>query len=165
MGDKFLKSILQSFIDAKTRATKKKEGMPYLHNNYNVSGFIMNHVTASKNTLANIVNAFTEAMNQNIHLPRFVIVVPDWDILKYINHVGYGLSMMTDKSLNFIITAMECLIAACKDELRRRRLGAIAPNEPKIIWINMTDHHEVRDKTLAVRNKFNKVLEEILSNR
>ena len=60
---------------------------------------------------------------------------------------------------------MECVIKGRKDELRCKRPGAVAPNEPKLIWVKMFNRTANPSKELAVRVKFNTALENILASK
>ena len=60
---------------------------------------------------------------------------------------------------------MECCIESRKDKLRRKKPGALAPNEPKFIWIKMFNRTTNPSKELAVRSKFNTTLENILASK
>ena len=93
--------------------------------------------------------------------------LPDWDILKFLDHFTYGVSTVCGKSLNWLLGAIEKAIEARKDSLRRKCPGAVNSNEPKLIWvkainrISTTKHEPI----LAVHNKFSTILEDLLSNR
>ena len=59
---------------------------------------------------------------------------------------------------------MDRAIATRKDDLAWVKPGAIVLTEPKFLWIKMINRVECHDKALAVRNKFNTILEDILAD-
>ena len=150
VGDAFLYDIFDTMQRMKEDGKDKAQLMPYIYDFYNVS-FIM------------------ETLNEETSLPRFILVIPDWDILKYIDHFTFGISLIAGKCLNWIINNMERAIEAKKEDLRRRKPGAVSPNEPKIVWVKMvgrfSDPNRAGIPILAVHNKFNCALEELLANR
>ena len=83
---------------------------------YNINFLIESPLTLG-NPLSHILNQLIKELNKEIALPRFVIVIPDWDILKMINHFGYGVSGMIGKTLNWLIIEMQKSIKGRKDTL------------------------------------------------
>ena len=147
------------------QAAKHERPLPYLLNNYQVSAHYEHPLSSTRNTLSRFYNSFVKALNQkNKHLPRMIIVVPDWDILKFIDHYSYGITNLSGKCLDWLLRNMERAIESRKEQLRRRRAGAVQPNEPKIIWVTMINRPQPQ-KILAVRRKFNSTLENLLVNR
>ena len=140
--------------------------MPYIYQYYNIRRFTIDLFSKTANMMANVVNALIEAINEKTKLLRFVVVVPDADILRFINFFSTCVSMITGKCLNWIINCMERIIDARKNEFRKKKPGSIAPNEPKIIWVKMLDrpNKEFND-LLSVRDKYNSILEDLLSTR
>ena len=52
-----------------------------------------------------------------------------------------------------------------KDDLKRKKPGSIIPSEPKFLWVKMLNRVNGRSEFLALRWKFNDVLDEICSQR
>ena len=165
--------------------TAKNQPIPYLFDYYNVSAFYENPLSFEDNTLLRLLNAFTKALNgkdplanpktkqdkkekvfkpYQFHLPRMILVVPDWDIPEVHQPLFVRVTNLSGKCIDCILNNMERSIEARKDELRRRRPGALAHNEPNIIWIKMINR-STPQRILAVRNKFNKILVDLLANR
>ena len=111
-----------------------------------------------------IFNSFMKAMNANKLLPRMILMVLDWDLLQFIDHCSYGISMLCGQVINWLLRNIERTIESCKEELRKRRAGAVLQNEPKIIWVKMINRSNPQ-WILSVCTKFNNALEELLVNR
>ena len=107
----------------------------------------------------------TRGLNEYVHLPRMVIIVPDADLLRFFNHYTFGITEIAEHCINWLIVTMERGIEARKDALRRRRQGAVNPNEPKVIWIKMLNRVNGTSKMMKFRHKFNDALEQMLANR
>ena len=122
-----------------------------------------------KNVLARIFNSLVEGLNRNKGndpLPRLLVVIPDADILKFINHYTYGVSAITGRCLNWLITNMDRVIEAKKEQLQKKKAGAVAANEPKIIWVKMLDTPNMTYSDLmACRKKYNAILDDILAQK
>ena len=54
---------------------------------------------------------------------------------------------------------------AKKDDLKRKKPGSVIPTEPKFIWVKMLNRVNGRSDFLALRSKFNDVLEEVLAQK
>ena len=149
----------------KTQARANKNQIPYVFDYYNVACFTTSPNSAIRNVLSRIVNSMIKALNDTLKMPRIIIVIPDWDILKFVDKTqyGFGTKTMVESALTWIVEQMERAIDAKKDNLRRRRPGSIISNEPKVIWVKMLSRLNMRDNTLAFRATFNKALESTLA--
>ena len=56
-------------------------------------------------------------------------------------------------------------LIAKKSEFRKKGPGAISSNEPKVIWVKMHNRPKGQSQLLAARNKFNNILENLLSTK
>ena len=166
IGDKFLHSIFDTLQSVRDQAKDKKKSLPYIYETYNVTLLMDNPIPQIHNLLARLLNCLIKGLNNKSKLPRMIVIMPDWDILRFMNHYTFGVSIIAGKCLNWIITNMERAIEARKDELHRCKPGAVQPNEPKMIWVKMINrssrYHNQR--IFAVRKKFNTALEELLCN-
>ena len=147
------------------KAREAKSALPYTFDYYNIMPFFENPLSQNRNALSHIFNWFMSAINDKKSplLPRMIILIPDWDILHFINHYSYGVSMMSGKCIDWLLNNMEHMIKAKKDHLCCRRVGAVMPNKLKIIWIKMINRSN-KQKILAVKNKFNRALVDLLAN-
>ena len=93
-----------------------------------------------------------------------IIIVPDWDLLKFFGHFSFRISLISGKCIDWLLKIIEKAIEARKEELRRCCPGALVTNEPKFIWVAMFNRSNPQ-QLLAVCNKYNTALEELLANR
>ena len=101
----------------------------FLHNNFNVKTFYSNLATRGLNRL---LYPFTEALNSCYKLPRFIIVVPDKDMITRIPTFRSSLTM--GECLADLINRMSVLIQRRRQDLGDKRPGALAPDDhPTII--------------------------------
>ena len=92
------------------------------------------------NVVARIVNSLTKVFNRNESLPTYIVMMPDKDLLKQINHFGYGISWIISKCVHWICTQMNRMITTRCNKIIEWRPGALLTNEqPIVIWISMLE--------------------------
>ena len=108
-------------------------------------------------------------MNDNERLPRFLLIIPDWDLLRFLIQstisAGMGIHQMITDILSWIVTNLARAIQSKKDSLLHRRQGAVIEGEPKIVWVKMLNRHAEYNCILTFRTRFNNILEQLLANR
>ena len=99
-------------------------------------------------------------------MPRLVIIIPDWDMLKYMGeeNCNYGIGEVSKKLIEWMMCNLNRAVKTRKDELTHIKLGAVVPDEPKFVWVKMINRAHVSDHVLAVRHKLNNALEAALTN-
>ena len=167
IGDEFLTSAYKGFMAMRVDANDGKIPQPYTYDYYNVHFYHGHPLDLKSNALANIRNAVIEGLNENKHkLPRFLVIIPKDDILKCVNYFSYGISMITGRCLNWLITEIDKIIDGRKDQLRKRKPGLVGHNEPKVLWVKMMNRPNIGyDDLLACRGKFNTILKDLLTSR
>ena len=146
----------------KKEAWTAKKPLPYLYENFNVKCFTTDPRSMTKSILARIVNCFIKALNDATKLPKWVIIVPDGDVLKYIARglIPGGAKRVSAGSLKWIITQMNRALEAKKENMFKKKPGSIVAEHPKIIWIEMFNRTNGYNKILALRSKYNESLHE-----
>ena len=139
--------------------------MPYIYDYYNVKCFTPNPNTVLKDVLARLLNCFVKALNDHNKLPRLVIVIPDLDILKHINHFGFGVKYLIHEAMQWLLTQFSRAVESKVDFMRRKKPGSIIANEPKFIWVKAINRLNGYSKMLAMRNKFNNIMESHLAGK
>ena len=114
------------------------------------------------NPLIYTINGFTDILNAQELLPRILLVVFNWDLVRYLNYFEFGVSKDIGKLLKYVIREIEKCIQIRRDDIASKKAGGIIPTEPKVIYIKMIQR-PYPSCLMAVRNKFNAILEETLS--
>ena len=171
VADIFLKEIFDTYTSMRDKAlheqkvkgkNQAKVVVPYMYHHYNVERFTTGNITSmSSSPLARILNNLIEAVNEYQILSRFIVIVPDLDILKSIKHYDYGVSKIIGSGLEWLVQEIDRLITTKKIDLARIWPGVVIASEPKVIWITMMGHPQP-SRILALRKKFNAILEETL---
>ena len=76
----------------------------------------------------------------------------------------FGASEAIERILKWMVINLIRVVERKKDAMFKICSGSIAPVEPKMIWVKMMKGMRGRNTVLSVHTRFNKILEEILSN-
>ena len=108
--------------------------------------------------LTRLWNGVAKAIKENILLPKMMVIVPDDDIIKLIQHDGPEFVKSAGRILNSIMKDHEKLISIQKDHLPRRSRRHMYP---QIIWIEPPVHINFSNNLL--REQFNNKLNDVAS--
>ena len=152
----------------KTSATwTADKQVPYLYAQYNVFFFFVSQSSHINNCLTKIHNSVVEGFNCREHLPKYILFMPDDDILVSLNHFTYGISSLLGICINWLAKQVERLVDARIEDLYSKCPGATF-FETKFIWIKMlacVTQFPYRAKVFALRSKFNNALDDIAEKR
>ena len=150
---------------------RKLLNAPFILKYFNVKSY---YACNSTEGLARFTNPLADALNANHRLPKFIIVIPDKDLLQSTKHKSsFRAARFIGSIIHHLIARYTKLISRREHELEQKFPGAILPyddvhkdNHPKFIWIRMLKRQkgDVADKKLdelfQLRGKFNSILEE-----
>ena len=146
----------------RNQAKEERRTAPYLFDYYNINAFMSGTISSViQNPMVKMVNCIVEAINHFQLLPRFIIIIPDQDVVAAIKYYDYGISKIIQRCMEWMVREVDRMISTRKEDLWDKRPGAICPLEPKVVWIKMLEK-PAQSRIMAVRNKFNAILEEIL---
>ena len=163
IGDDFINETYHALQQMKAESRVNPSEKPYVYTMYNVRCFTSKPACLVQNIPARIVNCLIKALNEAFSIPRFIVVVPDWDILRFINHFTYGVEILVQESLDWMIDNMKKVIRDKKDQLFKIHNGSVVSTQPKIIWVKMLQRMRSYEKILTVRGKYNSVLKSTLA--
>ena len=94
-----------------------------------------------KSVAACILNSIIQGLNAWAHLPRYILVIPDTDIIDYVKRCEY---LNKDEQCHFesiitwLVKEIKKAVEIRLDDLHRKRPGAILTSaEPRIIWVKV----------------------------
>ena len=171
IGDQFVHNIYHTLQQMNTTATVEKKNAPYIYEMYNICCFTANPLSELKNVVACLVNALIKARNDAEKLPRIIMVLLDWDLVKYIGFKHVHTKIIFSEVLDWIINNMKRAVQSKRDHLMRKKAGAVTDNDPKIIWVKMINRfgdgnfkkNDPMLRALSQKGKFNHVLEDRLT--
>ena len=146
-----------------------KKRLPYLYQFFNVEVFYKISDGRTKNTLQNIYNALIEALNKTPKLPRFIFVVLDRDLLLNADHYRFGMHIILEDIIPWLIKKIEKAIYMRREDLKLKCVGAVG-HDPRIFWVKMIQRPLIKNhafqfynNTVNLRKKFNNILENHLA--
>ena len=162
LGDAFFRSIFATLQNMKSAADSfNKKNIPYIYNKYNILPFSKSTLVSPHNMLIRVGKALEEAFSQKWHLPKYILVLLDEDVLKMINMEEQGLTKQIDRCVNWIARQIDTAIEDRTNKLKNTKPGALY-EQPTIIWVEMLERAYIAYSfPMKNRNKFNKVLNDI----
>ena len=111
-----------------------------------------------------------EAINTNHHLPHFLIVILDRDLIGDVDNKSYDSAVWILRvTVRWLTRQIKKIIARKCLQLMEKRPGSIYSGDPKIVYVRML-HHPTRIQdnsllgaTLALTAKFNSILNEAVT--
>ena len=166
VGDVFLVDTYDSLVNMKTTAKIKNATPPYLHEMYNVTGAFTNPLSPIQPTIARMFNALVGALNDTHHLPKYIVVIPDMDILSTIDYYDHGVKELIEDNVRWLLKNMAKAVLRRYEDLHTKRPGSFL-ELPKFIWLKMlarpiTDIIELKH-VWSLKSKFNRVLDNFTS--
>ena len=162
VGDNFLKEMQGALFALCNKAVKDRKDIPYIFKYFNVSAHYSNK--GLRNGINRMLDPLVDAMNEYKRLPKYIVMVPDKDLLTQINWSS-GSSIIIGASLYHVIRQQDIYIERCRSEIAKRKPGALLEEcYPKIVWICMLRRPLNLSATGAfqLRGKFNSILEDRL---
>ena len=142
---------------------KAGRGQPYLFQHFNISGYY-NSTIGISNVIKRLMNAFVDELNENNLLPKYLLIIPDKDLLAGLQDKN-GISIIIGAILHHIIKQINIFIERRKVDLRDKKPGGMLDDEfPKIVWIRMVKRPKLSNHLYSLRSKFNVILEDRLQD-
>ena len=88
--------------------------------------FSSNPLEKRYNAPACLVNAVIHALNESKKMPKLILILPDWDIVKMVGDVCFGISAILHSIIKWVVTNIHRSLEIRKDDLFRRKASAIA---------------------------------------
>ena len=161
IGDIFLQEMIATLQNMRHNALVAKKTPPYMYERFNVHHFYQSRLTLD--TFTRLQNAFIDAFNRQHHLPSYIMILADNDLINAADFFNFGVSKLLGITLNWLAKQLERMIESRKEKLSEERPGAISSIETKIIWVKMIERPPVplndkRYKTQVTCGKFNATL-------
>ena len=108
---------------------------------------------ATGNAISKLVNALIFAINNQKRIPKWILIVPEGDLLHCTAHTQFGVSSVYGLIIEYIMSSMDTAIHSLIDKIPHR---ANKYNWPYFLWVEPTLHMKYTDNSL--RGKFIKSL-------
>ena len=129
---------------------------------FEVSGFNNDRkASLNSNVISCIRNNFIGALSAQPTLPKFVVVVPDNDIIKYFLYKDeHDMQERYARLLKWLMCQYDRMVSSQKEYLTPKSKRA---NEPYFVWIKPPMHESIHSKELRLREMFKKALDNCTS--
>ena len=152
----------QSFEDHfMKRNEQNSDQLGYLKENFNVKGYLNGkYISSNPNLVSRLSNALISAINGKDDaliatlLPKYIVVVPDDNMIKFLNHYNSGMSRALGKLIDRVMSDHEKAVNTYKDMLPFK---AKKSDFPVFVWILAPTHDNFANN--FERHKFNKCVE------
>ena len=148
VGDDSLSKIYGGLQHLKSRRESKHEKGPYIYEFYSVSAWYMNPLSEVRPTIARLQNALTEALNQNIYLPKYIIIIPEKDIVESAFKSDSCSNREIEDQANWLIGQVSKLLMARREDLKSKKPGSVTADLTRVIWVNMLARPEYNNPYL-----------------
>ena len=130
IGGAFLRDTMKELASMTKTAKFKKASTPYIYEMYNIDGYFADFRTRGPLT---IINPLIDVLNDNQHLPKYILVIPDQDLItntKYFHSV-----FVMGAVLHYIVKQLDLYLERRHQDLKSTRPGALSPEMTKTIWV------------------------------
>ena len=126
---------------------------PYIRENFDVFGYFNNSLSWDKSILSRLRNLLITAMEEQKTLPKMIVVVPEFDIIK----LCIQRNALEDcrKVIDWMMREYDRLIMSQKEFVHLR---CKKPNYPNFIWIEALLHDNFTKEDNVARALFNKAV-------
>ena len=165
IGDTFMKDTIGSLHALKKASQARNRPSPFLFQEFNVRDY---YAGAAYTGIARMLHAIVQAMNDNHRLAKYIIMIPDRDIVLSLLNQDIDSSYIMGATLHYLIKQINILIARRKHDLATKKPGVLNAEHPSVVWVRMlkqpiaSGFTPALNKAIALRGKFNSVLEERL---
>ena len=164
IGDAYINEYFHELQKLQDQKKEKKQSL-FIFKQYRVRCFTARPLSEITNVAVRLVNAFIKALNENQKLPKKVVFIPEWDLIKYIDYYEKDAKQVFFNVLSWMFTKIDRAIQARKDSIAHRCPAAILPHQPMFMWVKMISRHPEYDRALKHCTKFNAVIEDLVQDR
>ena len=105
----------------------------------------------------NMCDVISNGISDSRNLPKYIIIVPDKDILEGMNIPPFGAKPIIHNALKWLVTQIFRLLESRREDLQSKWLGAVAADPTQVIWVKMFPRlvsvNESLVKTLKLHRK------------
>ena len=136
--DEFLGKIFNQLQTMKSEVHSNNSLMPYLYDQYNVHQWYKSPLETPSNRTVHLFNALIEGFNEEPKIPKYILMIPDVDIIIGTQHFELGVFHLLEEQLQWLFTQVQKSITRRREDILSKRAGAVSSSfEPRVIWVSM----------------------------
>ena len=128
IGDEFLRDVDHTLSTLRTSDAAQQGRKLFIHQYFNFETFYLNPFAPTKPAIARIFNSLDKALNKFSHLPEYILVLPDKDIIKSTNIYDFGVREILEANINWLIQNLARALLARQENLKKIQPGAALNN-------------------------------------
>ena len=165
LGSDSIKEWFTSFNTIKLQAIENETAIPYLFQYYNLDVLYLKSTSEEHSYLAKVANALIHKLNEKAHLPHYIVIILDKDLIVNAKVFDFGARDVFEQTIRWLLNNVAGSINVHKHDLRKKHPGAVsASSEPRFVWVKALPRPEVllAKSTYSLICKFNAALEDVL---
>ena len=161
VGDNFAATTYRKhFLNKSEVYVEHGEVEDYIKNNFEFKMYCNSRFNSpTGNMFVRIQNTFAGAVNKNVSLPKYNLIVLDDDLITYMDFKGAGVTKLLGKWIKWLIKEFDIIIQTRKEQLP---IKAKESTEPCTYWCLAPTHHNFNQQRNDLRKKLNFCLESLL---
>ena len=152
ISDEFGNNSFEEYF--KQRQLENNGNDNYMNENFEVTGYVTSRFGSNPSGIGRLRNSLVHAITKQVLLPKYVVLVPDNNIIKMLNHYRFGMSTALGRLIDYLMSEFDKIVKAQNEYLptKSKQEGKF----PHFIWIHAPLHDNFTDN--YERGKFNKCL-------
>ena len=165
VGDEFLSDTFTALQEFKAENAVK----PHIYEQYNMMPFFQSPLKPHPRVVK-VLNSFIEGLNSTPKLPKYVLLIPDQDLIVGAKHLDYGVIHIIEEQIKWLFKQLNKVIARRREDLQLKRAGAIlkSTHKPRLIWVSMINRPFATQlfpkKVMGLRYRFNALLKKYIEH-
>ena len=158
--------MLREVFDTFKSMNKSSNSKPHLFKQYNIEALVAPQLSQTRSILSRLFNAFVKALNDFKYLPKYILIMPDKDIIENIGVYDFGIADTIEDCIKWLLININRYLELHKEDMMGKRPGSIfSTSEPRLIWITMLCRpvDSFAKNVFSLVHKFNNILETVIS--
>ena len=118
IGDDFLYRVFPGFQQLKSDCFVKKEDLPYLYQYYYLNAWYVKQIQSTVPSMAKIQNAMAAAFNEFNSLPKYLMILPDKDLIVLVEHYDKGAKQLLMENVCWLIRQIGRALISRHEDLK-----------------------------------------------
>ena len=160
LGDEFALQLCEQHFKNKPVEGYGQGQQHFITNHFDTQMYFSSKfVSADQNLISRLRNMLVKAINEQILLPKYIVIIPDDDVIRYLHDQGITtIDKSMGRLINHLMSEHTKLIMSQKDTLP---IKAKCDMYPQLIWIEAPLYSSFREDNLKDRVAFNECLQDI----
>ena len=116
VGDEFLAQSYSVLQQQDSESVVKRRRRPYIYEMYNIQAlYNSNNFQYEKAAVGRMVNSMIKGLNAAAYLPKYILFVPDLDIITSANFYAFGNGIVLEAAVHWMVKEIKRLLMARRE--------------------------------------------------